>query len=408
MIGGSASLTHPPAGLKKSATEPTLTDRPISETRATSPMGLVEKIMRSGAPADAEEGASVSLADGALDTLGVIFRTMGEASFPTDKDADTEAFLASCAAFARHVEQGAAVPAADIEQSPDGQRDWSQVRRFYVDRRHSERDFVTERLDAYRSLVEDLVSGLRTIGERDDATESTVIRCLRDIQEAIAKDGLAEAQEAVNEAVGRVSHTFSQQRQAYEQQISELNERLASLRQDLVAAREEMQRDSLTDLFNRGAFDQGLEHSINLNFISNQPVTLALIDLDHFKTINDTCGHAAGDNVLKAVAETLSRTFIRKSDLVCRYGGDEFAVILNDTSADNTTPLLQRFLKALTRIEVSATGHIPVGCSIGYTEVIPGDDVVSVVERADQGLYAAKAAGRNCARLIEPLSQEGS
>lgn len=371
-------------------------------------MGLVEKIMRSGAPAASDEGTTVSLTDGALDTLSVILRTMGEASFPTDQDVDTDAFLASCAAFARHVEQGAAIPSADIEQSPDGHRDWSQVRRFYVDRRHSERAFVTERLDAYRTLVEDLVSGLRGIGERDDETESTVIRCLQDIQDAIAKDGLAEAQEAVTEAVGRVSHTFTQQRQAYEQQIRELNDRLSSLRQDLVAAREEMQRDSLTDLFNRGAFDQGLEHSVNLHFISNQPVTLALIDLDHFKTINDTCGHATGDMVLKAVAETLSRTFIRKSDLVCRYGGDEFAVILNDTSAENTAPLLQRFLDALKRIDVSAAGSVPVGCSIGYTEVTPGDDVVSLIKRADEGLYAAKAAGRNCARLVLPAGADVS
>ena len=365
-------------------------------------MGLVEKFMRTGASTDAEDAVSVSLADGALDTLSVILRTMGEASFPTDKDVDTDAFLASCAAFARHVEQGAAVPSADIEQSADGQRDWSQVRRFYVDRRHNERAFVTERLDAYRSLVEDLVSGLRSIGERDDETESTIIRCLQDIQDAIARDGLADAQEAVTQAVGRVSDTFAQQRQAYEQQIRELNDRLSSLRQDLVAAREEMQRDPLTDLFNRGAFDQGLEHSVNMHFISNQPVTLALIDLDHFKIINDTCGHTTGDNVLKAVAEALSRTFIRKSDLVCRYGGDEFAVILNDTSAENTAPLLRRFLESLTRIDVTAAGSVPIGCSIGYTEIAPGDDTVTLLKRADEGLYAAKAAGRNCARLAAP------
>lgn len=367
-------------------------------------MGLVDKVLRPGAETEQgrEAGAVDGLADGALDTLSVMLRTLGEASFPTDKEADTDAFLAACAAYARHVEHGAAVPLAGIAQSTDGHRDWSQVRRFFVDRRHSERDFVTHRLGAYRSLVDDLVAGLRDIGERDEATETSVVRCLQRIQDAVENGGLSDAEAAVGDAIERVSETFAEQKRAYELQIEDLNQRLSTLRQDLVAAREEMQRDSLTDVFNRGAFDQALEHSINMHFMSNQPVTLAMIDLDHFKHINDTCGHAVGDAVLRAVAETLSRTFIRKSDFVSRFGGDEFAVILNDTTAANTAPLLDRFLASVASIEVSATGHVPVGCSIGYTEVLSSDDAATLLARADRGLYLAKDAGRNCARFVAP------
>lgn len=365
-------------------------------------MGLADKLRRPGAeaPPRRDHHDAESLADGALDTLSCLLRTMGEASFPTDKDTDTEEFLLACAAYARHVEQGAAIPLADVPQSVDGQRDWSQVRRFFVDRRHSERDFVTERLGAYRELVDDLVAGLRSVGDRDQATESSILQCLERVRNAVERGGLTDAETAVSDAVDQVSRTFSEQRRAYEQQIEELNNRLSALRQDLVAAREEMKRDPLTDVFNRGAFDQALEHSINMHFLSNQPVTLALIDLDHFKTINDTCGHSVGDAVLRALAESLSRTFIRKSDFVARFGGDEFAVILNDTSASNTAPLLERFLASAQAVDVTAVGHLPVGCSVGYTEIVATDDAKALIERADRGLYRAKAAGRHRAEFV--------
>ena len=377
---------------------------PVAGLIETIEMGFLDKKL----PSSTESGLRIPvqranhLADGALDTLSCVLRTMGEAAFPTDKDSDPDAFLHDCAAYARHVEHGAAVPSADIRQSDDGERDWQQVRRFFVDRRHNERDFVTQRLTAYRGLVDDLVARLRDIGDRDDATESSIVQCLKDVHDVVTGADLPEAKDAVEAAIVRINETFAEQRLAYERQIEELNARLSSVRQDLVQAREEMQRDSLTDVFNRGAFDQALEQSINMHFLSNQPVTLALIDLDHFKQINDTCGHSVGDAVLKAVAENLSRTFIRKSDFVSRFGGDEFAVILNDTSAANTAPLLERFLASLRGIDVTAAGVVPVGCSIGYTEITAGDGARSLIERADSGLYQAKADGRNRAAFVPP------
>jgi diguanylate cyclase (GGDEF)-like protein len=366
-------------------------------------MGLVEKLIGNGGGADTDPGvenSAESLTDGALDTLGCVLRTMGEAAFPTDKSPETEAFLAVCAAYAGHVENGASVPSAGIEVLPDGGRDWSQVRRFFIDRRYDERDFVTERLGNYRDVVEDLVAGLRQIGERDQATEHSIIECLATLENVVNSGELPELKSAINQAVDDVNATFARQRRDYEQQIDELNARMSCLRQDLVAAREEMKRDNLTEVFNRGAFDTGIEHCINMHFMSNQPVTLVLIDLDHFKQINDACGHSAGDAVLRAIGEALSRSFIRKSDLVCRYGGDEFAVILNDTASPNAAPLLERFLDLARKIEIpNSDGQARIGCSIGYTEIVASDSVESLINRADKALYEAKAAGRDQARF---------
>lgn len=368
-------------------------------------MSLVEKIFGNGARkgSDARTPSSrQDLTEGALDTLSTVIRVMGDEAFQLEKDIDPMIFPEMCREFSCHVENGAAVPSFDIPASVDGSREWAHLRRFFADRRKAEREFVTGRMQDYRGVVEDLVAGLRTIGERDQVTETDVRACLDAIQDAVGTGVLTEIKAALSQTVKKVNETFVEQKRQYEMQLAELNNRMSNLRQDLVAAREEMKRDPLTDAYNRGAFDTAIAQSLNMHFILNQPVTLILIDLDHFKDINDTFGHAAGDEVLRAVSECLERSFIRKSDLVARYGGDEFAVILNDTSAANAGQVVERFLKQVDDVRVPyAPADTRISCSAGYTEIHEDDTVESLIQRADRGLYKAKHAGRNRA-CFEP------
>ena len=368
-------------------------------------MSLVSKLMGSGgSKANGSKNTktpSDDLKNGALDTLSNVLRVMGDQSFQIDADLDSTTFPETCKEFSCHVENGAAVPSANISKSQDGTREWARVRRFFSDRRKAEREFVSERLSDYRGVVDDLVSGLRAIGERDQNTENSVKEGLDNIESAVGVGVLPEIRKAVSQTVETVTETFAEQKKQYEAQLEELNDRMSSLRQDLVAAREEMKRDALTDAYNRGGFDSAIKHSLNMHFILNQPVTLVMIDLDKFKDINDTYGHAAGDEVLRAVGECLARSFIRKSDLVARYGGDEFAVILNDTTAQNATQVVERFLRLVEDIQIPyATDGMSVSCSAGYTEIHENDTVENLMVRADKGLYQAKKAGRNQAVFV--------
>ena len=368
-------------------------------------MGLVSKIIGSDSERPAKKAKKTtgnqSLVDGALDTLVNMLQVMGKESFPLEKDIDETVFPEMCTEFACHVENGAAVPSVDIPQSADGSREWAHVRRFFKDRRTAEKVFVTERLQDYRGIVEDLVTGLRHIGERDNTTEAHVKKSLNSIEDAVSTGVLPQIRETLEQAIKQVSDTFAEQKKDYERQLTDLNDRMSSLRQDLVAAREEMKRDPLTDAYNRGAFDSAITQSINMHFILHQPVTLIMIDLDNFKAVNDTYGHAAGDEVLRATGEALARSFIRKGDLVARYGGDEFAVILNDTSAEHCHQLVERFLQYMTGVRIPyASEDEKVSCSAGYTEISTEDTVETLIKRADSALYQAKKQGRNGAVFL--------
>jgi len=370
-------------------------------------MGLMQKVIGSGngkgRTEETNRPGNSEIGEGALDTLGCVLRAMGDLSFPLENESDTDAFRAMCLQFACHIENGAPVSNIESTTTSDGTRQWGHVRRFFIDRRTEEKAFVTERLGDYRGVVEDLVDGLRQAGQRDQDTEQSVRDDLGSIESAVDTGELPQIKTVLTKTVQNITETFAEKKKEYEKQIKELNDRMSGLRQDLVAAREEMKRDTLTNAYNRGAFDTAIVQSLNTHFILNQPVTLVLIDLDNFKEINDTYGHAAGDEVLRAVGDCLARSFIRKSDFTARYGGDEFAVILADTTAKNSVSLIERFMHQVSEITVPyASDDVKVGCSIGCTEIHDDDSTQTLIERADSALYEAKAAGRNCHKYAPP------
>lgn len=336
------------------------------------------------------------LTNGALDTLSSLIRVLGIESFPLDNHSDPNHFSIVCSDLARHVENGAAVPDFDIEPESGGKREWETVQRFLVDRRRNEKKFVTERLGDYREIVNELVSGLREIGQREKTAEANILDSLQLLQEAIGNDELPRIKTALAKTIAQVREVFAEQKQRYESELKGLHDRMSSLRQDLVAAREEMKQDALTQAYNRGAFDSALTHSVNMHYLTGQPVSLIMIDLDEFKQVNDRYGHSVGDAVLRAMGEALARSFIRRNDLVARYGGDEFAVILPDTRVKHVFTLAERLLNLVRDIEIEADGEIiNISCSVGFTEAVEGDTETTLIDRADKALFKAKANGRD-------------
>lgn len=180
---------------------------------------------------------------------------------------------------------------------------------------------------------------------------------------------------------------------------------VATNRNQLQAANRELQRlsstDRLTGLFNRGYWEELLRKEYARQLRHEGNAALVMFDIDHFKRINDTCGHQAGDSVIQRVADLVRQT-VRDSDVAGRYGGEEFGILLPDTDGQGAMTFAERLRQAVERSTVCHEHHeIRFTISLGVADLSrPTRGHEQLIERADIALYASKTGGRNQVTLF--------
>lgn len=176
-------------------------------------------------------------------------------------------------------------------------------------------------------------------------------------------------------------------------------ERIIQLQLQLHAAQEELKRqsmaDPLTGILNRRAVFERLEIEISRALREGTKLGVCLMDIDHFKSINDTFGHLCGDEVLKEVCSRIRRS-LRAYDCFGRIGGEEFLIVIPGSNVLTCIAVAERLRGVIfTQPVCSSKGPIRVSSSFGVTELVPGEGIDPLLERADRALYRAKAMGRN-------------
>ena len=207
----------------------------------------------------------------------------------------------------------------------------------------------------------------------------------------------AELLEETHRVIEETQATAKSQHRVELQMTSVIAE-IDSLRKELEQVKEESKIDSLTGISNRKAFDAALEHTILTSRETKKPFCLLLLDIDHFKTFNDTFGHLVGDKVLRYVAASLKRS-IKGGDFVARFGGEEFAIILPATSINSGMIVAEQIRKAVSSgtltDKATDTSYGKTMISIGVTQFRASDLSNELVDRADKALYLAKDRGRD-------------
>ena len=351
---------------------------------------------------DAEPNPPVLEQEAALDQLAAILRIWGRHAFDLD-DLNAPTIRQQFELWARHALVLAATPASRPE-SPDEaepaappRRDWQGLRDFVTRLRRREQAYVARQIRDTRQVIGDFVQTLVGILAEDQEEQTRVTAVVNNLRQAIDGNAPLEVltQEAMR-AINLISRIAEERNQRHQNLFQDLTGKLQTLRGELDEARREMELDPLTRLYNRKAFDEHLERVFELSMLSGQPACLLMLDVDHFKDVNDRFGHPVGDLVLKRLADCCLHAFPRKADFVARYGGEEFIIILQETPLRTATVLGERLLRAIRELRVEHDrGTVNFTASIGLAELDPRASPGQWLRGADSALYRAKRQGRD-------------
>lgn len=260
-----------------------------------------------------------------------------------------------------------------------------------------------EILQAGKSLTKELDTVSRAI-ETARETSEAYGQQLASASESL--DGQAEGSlKGVVDDLSSATRKAREETQTLESQLADTTSELTRLREHLDQVRREAMTDALTMLANRKAFDEGLEKACDDAARDGDVVSLAIIDIDHFKIFNDTWGHQTGDQVIRYVASVIGRIAQTGDRFAARYGGEEFAVIFPGESRDLALAAMEQAREEIaSRVLKRRSTNEDLGAitiSTGIAETRGQDQPGTLIERADGALYASKRTGRNRTTLAD-------
>ncbi len=261
--------------------------------------------------------------------------------------------------------------------------------------------------DAGDALTKELISVSQAIQSAQKSSEAYGQTLAHASKSLTASDEAGADLKATVDTLATATRRVQRENKSLEKRLSESTAEVARLREHLEQVRRDATTDGLTNLSNRKAFDEELERACAEAEANGQVLTLAVIDIDHFKNFNDTWGHQTGDQVIRYVASVIGGNGAPPR-FAARYGGEEFALIFPGENAEIAHATLEGI-----RLEVSSRmlkrrstnedlGAITV--SAGLAQRLPGESAHNVMERADSALYSSKRAGRNQVSSAEKIA----
>ena len=250
------------------------------------------------------------------------------------------------------------------------------------------RTWMTESAPQIGSLIELILLSFALAERLYDAMQR---RFMAEDESIIIKEKLIQTQQKQNQILESEVAARTQDLEAALNKVNILNNELSDL----------STMDQVTGVRNRRYFDDMLVKEFRRAFRNHSNISLIMLDLDHFKSVNDTYGHLAGDLCLKTIANAIYNIVKRPPDLVCRYGGEELAIILPETDLKGAMIIAERIRHQIESLQIKFSGEtFSVTASLGVSSFTPNSNKTPnlLIELADNALYQAKNEGRNCTR----------
>jgi diguanylate cyclase len=330
----------------------------------------------------------------ALDTIASILRILGEYALDQEK-VDPVKFAEVSEQWAQHALLASAPPGGEVAGT-DARRNWTGIREFVRDYCRNSSSHAREVITDLRQVVWVFIQNLNQTVSQSADTDDRIRAQMTKLEFLAHGSSTSDLKREVLSTIVTVAQVLEERKRNDHARVESLGAKVRRLGEELESARKESEVDPLTRLFNRKAFNDFLARTVELSHAFGQPACLMLVDLDRFKPINDTFGHQTGDSVLSSLADVLSRIFLRKNDMVARYGGDELAVVLRETSVRDGSTLADRLLRAVRALRFEREGaSIGLSVSIGIAELTANDTAETWLKRSDEALYSAKKEGRD-------------
>lgn len=271
-----------------------------------------------------------------------------------------------------------------------------RFRQFFSAYRIDETAYMQKTFEDFRTIIWDFVDQLSEDVGQEQKEDSEIRQSLDDLKEAVESNSIDTLKNQSRKFIDCYVESQFKKDKRKTTRLKTISKNLTAVKKQLVQANDAMRVDHLTQALNRKSFDEYCHQYHKLNQASAQPISLLLLDIDHFKRINDTYGHPVGDFILKELVGSLKKVFHREGDLICRIGGEEFAIILPDFQAEHAVKKAEEILNLIrSDVLVHNDAQIRFTISVGLAQLHHLDTVEGWVKRADEALYYSKNHGRD-------------
>ena len=357
-------------------------------------MALFSRRKEKQAPAARSSGDAESPDERALDALAELLRIWGGRPLPCDPREPDEIHQLF-EGWALHALTATPPPGVGGE---GGQRSWPALSAFFRGERDEESAAVESALSDLGELIWSFIDALgRSLEGARDSDDAIGGRLTR-LKDAVSSGDVERLKQEASESIALIEEQLRERQERDRVEVDALASRLNEVTDELVGVRKKLEVDPLTGINNRAALDDHLNRVVSLARVLDQPATLFMIDVDHFKWVNDRFGHPAGDEILKQTASTLAAVFRRRGDFVARYGGDEFAAVILDDSLEVAESIAERLIfsvRDVQHIDADSGEEIRISASVGVARREASDDLAAWMAQADRALYQAKELGRD-------------